>query len=89
MIVIKSGLGFGSLSHFHLEAVVVLDVFLINLVDGGADHLAWGILGRANTLYKAWQAVMGGVLAACCPSQALFTSHGNRLAVAIYVSRVL
>ena len=89
MIVIKSGLGFGSLSHFRLEAIVVFDVFLINLVDGGADHLAWGILSRADTLDQAWQAVMGGILAAGCPSQALFTSHGNCLAVALSVGRVL
>ena len=89
MIVIKSGLGFGSLSHFRLEAIVVFDVFLSNLVDGGADHLAWGILSRADTLDQAWQAVMGGILAAGCPSQALFTSHGNCLAVALSVGRVL
>lgn len=64
-------------------------MFLINLVDGGADHLVWRVLSRTNTLYEAWQAVMGGVLAAGSPSQALFTSHGNRLAVALRVGCVL
>ena len=88
LFVVQGGLGFGSLSHFRLETIVVLDMFLINLVDGGADYLAWGILGRADTLDQAWKTVMGGVLGAGGPGEALLASQRNCLAIGLDVGCV-
>ena len=88
LFVVQGGLGFGSLSHFRLETIVILDMFLINLVDGGADHLAWSILSRADTLDQAWKTVMGGVLGAGGPGEALLASQRNCLAIGLDVGYV-
>ena len=88
LFVVQGGLSFGSLSHFRLETIVILDMFLINLVDGGADHLAWSILSRADTLDQAWKTVMGGVLGAGGPGEALLASQRNCLAIGLDVGYV-
>ena len=88
LFVVQGGLGFGSLSHFRLETIVILDMFLINLVDGGADDLAWDILSRADTLDQAWKTVVGGVLGAGGPGEALLASQRNCLAIGLDVGYV-
>ena len=64
-------------------------MFFIYLLDSVGDVFVLGVLGSADTLEKAREAVVRWELCAVSPSLALATHKGHRLTIGFYVGGVL